>query len=358
VSATVAILGDDVCAFASVLACRLASLPELSLINPDPSNAHPARLGYTLPANQTRILSALGLSDQLLASAHQPDREQVRLGRSAYLVAELPLGDFLTKRYGAPHINIDSQTLHTLMKTAVGELIAPRDLMSLQTLEHEYDVVLNTSPPTSSTPGMAPYRLWQLQGPLNSPNGVPARANITWVNGQQCAWQFDTANHSHFVLAAPYAQTPDIDEWHPSLRNLIERALDGIAVEINSTHPVRDHWVEGRLVHLGHAVWQPSPFCREAALTGLEDAWVISRMLENYEEDIDDALSSYAKYRRPRTQKIARYCNEIAAKRDNVTNTKRFLEHIGTAVRARFLPEIAMQRIDWLYQYDCIRGFR
>ena len=24
---------------------------------------------------------------------------------------------------------------------------------------------------------------------------------------------------------------------------------------------------------------------------------------------------------------------------------------------ARFLPEIAMQRLDWLYGYDCIKGF-
>ena len=37
--------------------------------------------------------------------------------------------------------------------------------------------------------------------------------------------------------------------------------------------------------------------------------------------------------------------------------TQAFFNHLGTALSTRFLPEIAMQKLDWVYGYDCIKGF-
>jgi 2-polyprenyl-6-methoxyphenol hydroxylase-like FAD-dependent oxidoreductase len=91
---------------------------------------------------------------------------------------------------------------------------------------------------------------------------------------------------------------------------------------------------------------------------GLEDAWVLSRMLENYEEDTADGLAAYAKYRRPRARRIAREVTATVKQHNALSPLGRLRRNINIAFSTRFIPEIAMQRIDWHYDYDCIRGFR
>ena len=138
----------------------------------------------------------------------------------------------------------------------------------------------------------------------------------------------------------------------------LERAIANGSQAWAGGSSLREFWHEGTTAYLGDACRSAPPWLRETRLLGFEDAWVVSRMLENYEEDLHDGLASYAQFRRPRTAKVARLEAEVGARLARTDKFRRLLGHIGAAASARFLPEIAMQRIDWLYQYDCIRGFR
>jgi 2-polyprenyl-6-methoxyphenol hydroxylase-like FAD-dependent oxidoreductase len=91
---------------------------------------------------------------------------------------------------------------------------------------------------------------------------------------------------------------------------------------------------------------------------GLEDAWVLSRMLENYEEAVDEGLREYARFRRARANRLSRAAAVRAEQYFENTRLGRLGRNLNLALSTRFLPEIAMQRIDWLYGHDCIRGFR
>ena len=84
----------------------------------------------------------------------------------------------------------------------------------------------------------------------------------------------------------------------------------------------------------------------------------MSRMLENYEEDVADGLREYERFRRARTRRVAANITTASRALTATGRLSRLGAHLARALSTRFLPEIAMQRIDWLYGYDCIKGFR
>ena len=291
----------------------------------------------TLGANQTRILHAAGIDAHVLG--HAPDRAQWRLSPSAYLIAELPLGAFYQDRYGAPLINADIDAISTELPT--GDL-APWTELS----ESAYALVVDARTPASETEGA------ELFVSVAAPTA--ARANTTWFEGEAIAWHCSTPTPG-CVLLPEHARLPSEGRWHAQLQAAAHEARPtGIRVP----NAPREHWTEGKRVYLGQACSSAHPISRETWLTGWEDAWVLSRMLENYEEDIADGLSEYQRYRRPRAQKIDRTNTETMRRMLADSSLRRGLSHLNRALSTRFLPEIAMQRIDWLYQYDCIRGFR
>jgi len=89
----------------------------------------------------------------------------------------------------------------------------------------------------------------------------------------------------------------------------------------------------------------------------LEDAWVLSRMMERWEEQPHQGFADYARFRRPRAQRLARFDTEQNRILTLTQTRDIWLRNIRWSMTSRFLPEIAMQKLDWLYGYDCIKGF-
>ena len=301
--------------------------------------AEPELPVYTLPANQTRILRALDRLDELTAVAHQPDREQIRLAPSDYLLAELPLGNFYRDRYGAPLINVDHADL--LDKTQV-------EIPNLEPREAE--LTIDTA--TSTLSNNATHTLWHA-----TCDGAPSKANVTYLGEHSSiAWFCTTPSQHHAFFLLPQDISPAELRWNPLMGELAKQASKLRPVDLNP--PNREYWIEGNWVFLGHACHHPSVIQRESWFSGIEDAWVLSRMMLNYEEDIGDGLAEYERYRRPRLERI---------RQANLKRAERLLAHsafnkltrnVAIALRSRFLPEFAMQDIDWFHQYDCIKGFR
>ncbi|MEM7080683.1 MAG: hypothetical protein AAF513_18845 [Pseudomonadota bacterium] len=341
----VALIGSDISARIAAAALRLAGFEHIthsrgvSTVGNNPGGSVPA---LTLSANISRVLAATGQLDEVVAAANLPNREQVRLARSAYLISELPLGQFTTDRYRAPLLNIEAHTLRALLGDD------PDNDESLTQLEREHNLVIQAEPALPWCPE-GYHILWHRGEPAS------ANANITWLGKGCVAWQYTTPTHQHTVFCLPQTQTLDPTHWHPSLAQAVQgaQALPGV-----HEADVREHFYEGNVAYIGAACYPGSWFYREMFASGAEDAWVLSRMLENYEDDIADGLREYERYRRPRLRKVVRFSHMRAASYLQKQSYQRLLRNVNLAFSSRFMPEIAMQRIDWLYNYDCIRGFR
>lgn len=342
---SVAIRGTNPTALAARLACRAAGFDTVDLF---PGAGAPEASAVTLPANLTRIVVALGRGKALEESATTPDREQVRFGKSGYLLSELPLGQFARDRYGAPCVNLTGHELHAVL--GGDEHVGPPQPMD--ELSSRYNIVLDCG--AGDCPTRATHTLWYAETTTYPPL---ASANVTWLLPGQTAWLLNTPAATHVYFATLRDARPDPAQWHACLAEAAAMAVPEMT--FNPTHTgIRDQWFTGNVVRLGPACRQDNPFRRECLHTGLEDAWVLGRMLDNYEEDIQTGLREYEKYRLPRTTKIARDAANTAlsyTSNETITNLRR---NLGIAFATRFLPEIAMQRVDWLYAYDCIRGFR
>ena len=346
-----AVVGDNATARAAIAACRKAGFTDIKWVAGNVKAEHHG--ACTLPANVSRVLTALDGGPALEELGHQPDRQQVRLAASGFLISELPLGAFSRERYGAPHVNIEVSDWPRLLPV-VDITLEPHQTLS--ELEQAFPATLVCTPETAiSTSQPAPtHTLWHARLPLDE---ALSKANITWLGQHQCAWQFSTRAAQHVYFSVPLHRQPQADDWHA----LLHPAIAAAAPETEFcafTATVRDHWHAGAVVYLGAACSPGNPFLREAQCLGLEDAWVLSRMQENYEEDIQDAFREYEKYRRARTRRVATAAARSAVEMNKSGAISRFLNYLNIALSTRFLPEIAMQRIDWFYGHDCIRGFR
>ena len=93
------------------------------------------------------------------------------------------------------------------------------------------------------------------------------------------------ANSGLILLMTPRSQAFDPKQWYPSLHCAIAQCTE--ARYFNPQLPrIREHYHDGTRVFLSSARYQPHPIAPESIWLGLEDAWVLARMLENHEEDI------------------------------------------------------------------------
>ena len=341
---SVAILGTGISAHLMARLCHRSGFDDVSLTTSDGQEPDqllaengPHNDLDTLAASQTRVLFALGLGEALMDHACLPDREQVRLAASGYLLSELPLGKFYQDRYGAPMLNIHRTDLAASIDSGVSADHIDPDTAGL---------TINTLPADLST-----ETRWRLAY-ARAERGKTA-ANTTWLARRGVVWQVPSRQHDHFYALLPQDYEWRDSDWHGSLREIVRQSLPVPAGILTSA--VREHWQEGSFVHIAQACYLPGMLVRECRWCGFEDAWVLSRMMENYEEDSHAGVSEYVRYRKPRVSKIRRLSDErmqsyLATKRTSIRN-------LGIAFRTRFLPEMAMQRIDWLHQYDCIKGF-
>jgi hypothetical protein len=350
---SLAIVGNDATADLATLACEAAGFTAISRYRP--TNVHPQPLA-PITANATRLISALS-PVALNEIGREPQRAQIRLGRSAYLVSELPLGEFYRSRYGAPIINCSAEDLCAALTTAqsrpAAELLSAE---SLNEIDAAHQLTLMTSRIThrqGQPKQPAPMSWFSTSTALSE----PIQANITWLSGNQRIFQWSSLQQTHYLLVTPSDQPFVTKHWHPVLHEAIANC--GTANAFDPEQPrIREYYYDGSRVFLGHACYQPNPVVPESAWLGLEDAWVLARMLENYEEDVADGVREYQRYRQARARRADRETARACAALVTNSPGRRLLNNIGTALSSRFLPEIVMHKQDWFHQHDCIRGFR
>ena len=142
----------------------------------------------------------------------------------------------------------------------------------------------------------------------------------------------------------------DLAPWHEDVKTIARNIDIPFKWALLGRDPL-DHFADGRVCVMGDAAHPTLPFLAQGANMALEDAIVVARCLEAY-DDVADALRHY---------EIARLTRTAAIVRGSADNTKRFHNPaLGDAAGAaayvdrEFQPEKVAQRYDWLYEYDAL----
>ncbi|HEY9090865.1 FAD-dependent monooxygenase [Parasphingorhabdus sp.] len=146
----------------------------------------------------------------------------------------------------------------------------------------------------------------------------------------------------------------DFAGWHPTITTLLEQADAHYRWALFDRPPL-GKWVDGRAVLLGDACHPMLPFMAQGAVQAIEDGYVLARYLAE-KDDYRTALSAYFTARHDRTARV-----QAAAR----TNMHLYHQRSGAGKLATYgpmwladkiKPDLANQRLDWLYGHDVTAG--
>ena len=119
-------------------------------------------------------------------------------------------------------------------------------------------------------------------------------------------------------------------------------------------HPVAKTWHRDGAVVIGDAAHPTLPFLAQGANLALEDAWALTRCLDEY-DTVPRALTAFEQHRQPRAVRAveAAFSNARAYHLENPA--LRYVAHSALRVGAKIAPGVPLRRFEWLYGYDVRR---
>jgi 2-polyprenyl-6-methoxyphenol hydroxylase-like FAD-dependent oxidoreductase len=337
--------------------------------------------------NGTRVLRALHLGP-FLAGAGKPDAYVQRGWRSGFVLAHRPLGAFMEARYGAPEVVVARQALLDELATRCahhGVTVRPdqacarvvQDARSVtltsdsESLRH--DVVIGCDGENSTVRANMGYAesaptthdaAWTGSCPASDlPAALRANAVTTWLGPGAYLTHWPTADGNGVAFLAfarnqgPQTTMADaFRNWHDDVSVLAGTATGVSGSATVEREPIA-HWYDRRVALLGDACHPVTPHLLQGASLALEDAWVLSRMIERWEDEPARGFADYERYRKVRLRRFRQGQRRHVAELTADAGGAAWRRNLRLSLTSRFLPEIAMQRLDWLYGYDCIKGF-
>lgn len=351
----------------------------------------------TLTANGTRVLHAIGLKEILQDIALFPDFAVVRHARTAFMLSQRPLGQFSEARYGAPDCVLMSGRLIGALRQEAAHQHVPLDagtsiedvdagtatLRLADGTEHRHNALAVACglPREPDQPGLsnllnvrtwqpdAGFRVLQVIGSRAEPARDHDRFLTTWLADglvilEQPLPSDSDAQRLALTLVVPGTLNGEdpaeamerlLARAHPYLRNLFD-TFEAAWITGPSSAPA-EYWFAEKLALLGGACHAHASFPDIAPSAVLEDAWVLSRMMERWEDEPHQGFADYERFRKPRAARLRAFSEAERASLMLAEPMRTWRRNLGWSLTSRFLPEIALQKTDWLYGYDCIRGF-
>jgi salicylate hydroxylase len=349
-----------------------------------------------LGANATRVLHALGLKAALQQQAAIPDFITARSASSGFLLSQRALGAFSEARYSAPFLLLSCRSLVALLDASRRDHGIPLEMDAAVT-------GLDTASATLTLGAEARFRYASVAIATGADSANPlanlleprewATDNQTTVIVAVCRRESPVRDHGRFInqwlgrgacclerpiptngseaeqrceLLLTSTSQPtgiaeqDLREWlqgaHPAVRSLAPGILQARYLT-RPVAPVAEHWYAGRTALLGSICHPPAPYSTLGAATAIEDAWVLSRMMERNEDAPHRDFADYQRFRRPRALRLRTHERSELDTHTLAHPGAIWRRNLSSALVSRFLPELTMQRWDWLYGYDCIKGF-
>jgi salicylate hydroxylase len=391
------IAGAGIGGLTLALACRAAGLEDVTVYE-RASELEPLGAGLQLSPNASRVLCALGLRAALEAICFHPQGVHLRTWRTSYLVAQRPLGQFSEARYGAPYYHVHRGDLHQLLLRAAMERGVRIEMgqacrgagedsvspwLEFDQGRRRHGAVVGSDGIHSAVreslfgaaaPRFTGHVAWRgmvatsdLPANLVSPNATvwlgPGRHFVHYyvrrgelINFVGVVETDRWTEESWRQRGAVEDLAADFAGWHPVVRMIIEAADEVYRWALYDREPLTT-WSRGNITLLGDACHPMLPYLAQGAAMAIEDAWVLARMLERWEDEPARGIADYQRYRLPRTARVQR-SSRLQGTEFHLREPWAVLQrNLKLVLGSRFLPEIAMQQFDWLHGYDCIRGF-
>lgn len=295
--------------------------------------------GLSIQPNALRALEALGLGDQVRARAVTDAPVGTRRADGVWLIRNDV--DRLTRRYG-PWATLHRADLLALLHRALpADVLRPgievHEVHPDGTVEHTggtstADVVVGADGlhsatrrslwPDAPAPRYAGYTTFRMIVPPR-----PVEGSVeSWGQGDRFGYAplADGRVYCYAMVTAPEGGTGGLADlrhrfagWHNPIPALLE-TVEPDAVLRHDTYELPDlnTFVTDQVALLGDAAHAMTPNLGQGAGQALEDAVVLARSLEaarTGDATIVQALRSYDRARRPRTQMIARRSRQLGA---------------------------------------------
>jgi salicylate hydroxylase len=355
--------------------------------------------GVQLGANGTRILIALGLEAAMLGVVCAATSKEIRHGSTGQAWPTFDLGESSVERFGAPYWMVHRGDFHKVLLDAVraaspGAVQAGNGCVGYEQTDEAVTLRLADGEQVAGdvligADGVHSRVRQQMFGAGTEHGGkahftgimawrglVPMErlpvhqrrlvgANWMGVGGHVVTYPLRRGELLNFVGVVerddwqveswnePGSHEEclhDLRNWHEDVKTIIRNIDTPYKWALLGREPL-DHYVQGRVCLMGDAAHPTLPFLAQGANMALEDAVVIARCLDTFDEPAE-ALRRYEAARLERTAAIVRGSSD---------NTKRFHnpafgspEGAAAYVAREFLPEKVKQRYDWLYEYDAL----
>jgi salicylate hydroxylase len=351
--------------------------------------------GLQLSPNASRILIALGLRERLASVAVAPQAIRVMAGGSAREIVCIPLGDEMVRRFGAPYWSIHRGDLQFALAEAVRkerdvvlelgarleEFAAHVNGVSVlgrrgsQVLDDRGIALIGADGIWSTVaarlrrqapPTFRHRTAWRALVPADA---VPAEFRQPFVH----LWLGIDAHLVHYpVKSGSLINIVGIvhDEWNeagwsaPGDRNEILRhfARWAWSEKARALIAIPDRWLKWALYDrrepfrgakvpvtlIGDAAHPMLPFLAQGASMAIEDAVVVTDMLDKYLDDPSDALRAYEGARWHRTARAQQYSRR-QSRIYGLTGPEAFARNL--AMRAMG-GEKLRARYNWLYSWQ------
>lgn len=162
-----------------------------------------------------------------------------------------------------------------------------------------------------------------------------------------------TLHQSQHPEAAKAQVLQELSNWHPALRELINRTEADTIVERPVCKPIiLPHWSDGRVTLVGDAAHPMAPFLGQGTNTTFEDVWALSACLSR-QDHLEAALEQYATRRIERAHTIQYRTMFSAAQMLNpFLRPQWFKTSVGEVPEQAKVSEKAFS--NWLYQYELL----
>ncbi|MBX3596034.1 MAG: FAD-dependent monooxygenase [Rhizobiaceae bacterium] len=351
--------------------------------------------GLQLSPNATRILSRLGVLDELMETAVEPDAVVLRRAEDLHEIARVPLGRAARARWGAPYLVSHRADLQRALLNAVSK----QDRISLHTGMSVEDIDLEgPSPALVTQSGRKEGRLvigadgvWSTVRSLSGKTGQSRFiGQVAWrrtfsadAQSVQALVRFVSSRsvtailHSSFhmiVYPVKSGTAFNVVAFTPTRREMatgwslkgdhspLTKALEGTFSALSALVHDGGEWLAwpihvadldapwsapSGLALIGDAAHAMSPFAAQGAATAIEDAATLASQLSG-SDNLEMALQRWTIERRRRVLRVARR-----------GAFNQFVWHArGPAAIGRDLvlrlrsPESLMSDLDWLYGWD------
>lgn len=348
--------------------------------------------GVQISANGAQALFSLGLEAALEAVWCEPAGKEIRLWSTGETWKLFDLGAVSRQRYGAPYFMIHRADLHRILLDVV-QAAAP-DAIRLncrvagfeQTASGvtaicedgariEGDALIGAdgvhSRVRNALFGQMPAQftglmIWRGLVPMESlPQRMQRLVGTNWVgpgghvvhypvrggtlmNVGGAIERDDWRVESWTERGTTEEALNDFPGWNEDVHTLIRNIEVPYKWALLGREPL-ERWTIGRVTLLGDAAHPTLPMMAQGANMALEDAVVLARCLDAY-DDVPAALQAYEEARRERTARLVRAANDNAGRFHNpaLGNAEGAARYVDT----EWQEAKVKQRYDWVFEYD------